>query len=72
MKLKENIDPNYVEDPLSRLKEKLEAKNLHFSLKTVTEARVLKTINGLKNIKDSKSISVAKKAIKTFCLSLPV
>ena len=48
MKLKENIDLNYVEDPLSTLKEKLEAKNLHFSLKTVTEARVLKTINGLK------------------------
>ena len=48
MKLKENIEPNYVEDPLSRLKEKLEAKNFHFSLKTVTEARVLKTINGLK------------------------
>ena len=35
--LKENIDVSYVEDPLARLKSKLAGKNLHFSLKTVTE-----------------------------------
>ena len=33
IKLKDNIDPNYVEDPLIRLKEKLEPMKLSFSLK---------------------------------------
>ena len=31
-KLEGNIDPSYVEDPLTRLKAKLEGKKLHFSL----------------------------------------
>ena len=51
--LKENIDVSYVEDPLARLKSKSAGKNLHFSLKTVTKAKVLKTIQGLKNKKSS-------------------
>ena len=50
-KLKDNIYPTYVEDPLGKLKAKLEGKKLHLSLKTVTEAKVLKTIQGLKNKK---------------------
>ena len=64
VKLKENIDPNYVEDPLTRLKEKLKGKNLHFKLKTVTEAKVLKTILGLKNKKSSGLDEVTQEQLK--------
>ena len=64
VKLKENIDPNYVEDPLTRLKEKLKGKNLHFKLKTVTEAKVLKTILGLKNKKSSGLDEVTHEQLK--------
>ena len=53
MKLKENLDQSYVEDPLSRLKTKLEQKNLKFKLKTVSEEKVLKTIKSMKHKKIS-------------------
>ena len=47
-KLKENIDSRYVEDPLQRLKKKMEGRNLKFSLKQVTERKVLKVIKSMK------------------------
>ena len=50
-KLKDNIDPNYVEDPLSKLKAKFEGRKLNFALRTVTEQKVLQSIQGLKNKK---------------------
>ena len=62
--LKDNIDPNYVEDPIARLKSKFEGKKLHFSLKTVTEEKVLKTIQGLKNKKSSGRDEVTQEQLK--------
>ena len=47
-KLKENIDSRYIEDPLQRLKKKMEGRNIKFSLKQVTEQKVLKTMKSLK------------------------
>ena len=63
-KLKDNIDPNYVEDPISKLKAKFEGKKLHFALKTVTEEKVLKSIQGLKNKKSSGRDEVTQEQLK--------
>ena len=63
-KLKDNIDPNYVEDPLTRLKAKMEGKNLHFSLKSVSEEKVLKTIKGLKYKKSSGRDEITQEQLK--------
>ena len=43
--LKGNIDPNGVEDPEEKLKEKLEGKDLHFSLESVNVEKVKKSFN---------------------------
>ena len=51
--LKDNIDSSKVEDPLTRLKKKIESKNLKFSLKTVSEKKVLKAIKAMKSKKSS-------------------
>ena len=47
-KLKENIDARYIEDPLQRLRKKMEGRNIKFSLKQVTEQKVQKTMKSLK------------------------
>ena len=52
-KLKDNIDISIVEDPLERLRNKMQPKNLKFSLQTVTEAKVLKAIKQMKNKKSA-------------------
>ena len=52
-KLKQNIDNKYKEDPLQRLKAKMESKNLKFKLKPVTEKKVLKIIKSMKSKKSS-------------------
>ena len=52
-KLKDNIDTSIVEDPLERLRNKMQPKNLKFSLQTVTEAKVLKAIKQMKNKKSA-------------------
>ena len=51
-KIEKNI-PKYDLDPTSRLKKKLEGKNLHFSLPQVTEDEVRKSIRRLKPKKSS-------------------
>ena len=40
--LKENIDPDYVKDPLEKIKEKIKNKNLNFSVKPVSVKEVTK------------------------------
>ena len=52
-KLKDNINPNMVKDPLEKLKAKLEGKNLKFSLKPVTEKIVKKAMDKMKRKKSS-------------------
>ena len=68
--LKENIDKDFVEDPLAKLKSaKTTGKNSpSFSHKQVTN----KTNKAPKNIKDCTSLCSAKKAIKAFVKTLPV
>ena len=51
-KIEKNI-PKYDLDPTSRLKKKLEGRNLHFSLSPVTEDQVRKSIRRLKPKKSS-------------------
>ena len=51
--LKDGIDKNIITDPLEKLEKKMKKKNLVFSLKTVTEKKVLKAINSLKKKKSS-------------------
>ena len=49
----EKTIPEYNLDPTSRLKKKLEGKNLHFSLSHVNEVQVRKAIKRLKPKKSS-------------------
>ena len=49
--LKARIDPTKVKEPLSKLKKKMEGKNLSFTLKTVTERNVRKVMEGMKKKK---------------------
>jgi hypothetical protein len=53
--LKANIDPEYVEDPLTRLKKKMNKKNLLFKLKQITSKELLIIV---KKIKKKKSAGV--------------
>ena len=47
-KLKEGIDPEYIEDPLVRLTKKMvDKKHLKFHLKQVKEKQVLHTLKSL-------------------------
>ena len=48
-----HIDPTYQEDPLARLEDKMKMKNLHFSLKEITEKKLLKAIKSMKSKKSS-------------------
>ena len=53
--LRTNINQNYVEDPLEKLRKKMVKKNIKFSLKTVSEKKVYKAICSLKRKKSSGS-----------------
>ena len=46
-KLKENIDPNQVRDPLEKIKEKMKNKNLKLKLKLVSAKTVKKLMNSM-------------------------
>ena len=61
-------------DPLVKLKEKFDGKKLHFSLKKVSEAKVLKTIQGLRNKKSSGRDEVTQEQLKMGAevLSIPL
>ena len=62
--LKENIDQSKVEDPCTRLKEKMESKNITFKLKLVSEKMVLKTIKNMKNKKSSGLDEITQEQLK--------
>jgi hypothetical protein len=42
--LKDGINQKFVQEPLAKLRKKMEQKNIKFSLKTVTEKTVYKAI----------------------------
>ena len=51
--LKENSDTTQIKDPTEKLREKVRSKNLHFTLKTVTEKRVAEVMNEMKKKKSA-------------------
>ena len=59
-----NIDHSMVEDPCTRLREKMEPKKLKFSLKKITEKTVLKAIKGMKNKKSSGLDEITQEQLK--------
>ena len=61
--LKENIDPDYVKDPLEKIKEKIKNKNLNFSVKPVSVKEVTKIMK-----KMSKKKSKGNDGISQECL----
>ena len=64
--LKENININNVEDPLSRLEEQLKSKNqiLSFSLKTVSEKVVANAIKSLRSKKSCGADELTQEQMK--------
>ena len=52
--LKDNIDSTQIKDPMVKLKEKVKNKNLHFSMKTVSEKKVREVMAEMrKKIRDN-------------------
>ena len=51
--IKENIDQSQAQDPTTKLKEDLKDKNLKFSLRQVSEEKVLRTIKSMKSKRSS-------------------
>ena len=51
--LKEGINKDLIEDPLTKLKEKMKDYKLQFSLKTVSTSKVSKTMKQMKKKKSS-------------------
>ena len=62
-KLKNSIDKSLIEDPLIKLKDKMENKNLKFSLKTVTEKMVSKVMRSLKKKKSTGEDEISQDVI---------
>ena len=53
--LKANIDPEYVEDPLTRLEAKMKKKNLNFKMKKINHKQLLLIVKKI-NIKKSAGV----------------
>ena len=51
--LKKGIDPQYSEDPLAKLKEKLKDNKLQFNLKQVSQSKVAKALRKMKKKKSA-------------------
>ena len=62
-KLKNSIDKSLIEDPLIKLKDKMENRNLKFSLKTVTEKMVSKVMRSLKKKKSKGEDGISQDVI---------
>ena len=64
--LKANIDPNSVQDPLTKIAEKMKHKNLDFKIKTVSASTVMKTMK-----KMAKKKSKGNDGISQECTVVP-
>ena len=62
-KLKNSIDKSLIEDPLIKLRDKMENRNLKFSLKTVTEKMVSKVMRSLKKKKSKGEDGISQDVI---------
>ena len=49
--LKEKTDEEMVKEPLEKMKERMKHKNLRFSIKTVTEQKVMRAMDDMKKKK---------------------
>ena len=61
--LKEGIDRTLITDPLEKLATKMKSKNLKFSIRTVTEKKVLKAICSLKKKKSSGADGISQEQL---------
>ena len=61
--LKANIDPEYIEDPLAKTKEKVKNKNLRFSLKRVTLKEVGKIMKSMSKKKSKGNDGVSQECL---------
>ena len=62
-KLKENIDKDYVKDPLEKRKRKMEEKKLRYSLRTVSEKKVKKAMLNIKKRKSAGSDGISQETL---------
>ena len=63
-KLKDNIDNEYVEDPLERLSQKTKQKRSKFSLKQINEKGLLLALKKIKNKKSTGSDGLSQEHLK--------